>query len=152
MAKNIHFVIWAALTDSLAYKCGGKARMRNGEHCLSCHMQTNGPHGQKKICFGKSKEVAWESYKRHLWLADIDYLSAFFLSGLPQQREHCEQRLEDPQHSEEQVVRLHGEDAGGEAGVAGGYFKRERKTKKWVVMWWYLLKTHGSLIRLIKCT
>ncbi|KAL0156809.1 hypothetical protein M9458_048055, partial [Cirrhinus mrigala] len=49
--------------------------------------------------------------------------------GLPQQREHREQRLEDPQHGEEQVVRLHGQDARGEAGVAGGYFKRARTTK-----------------------
>jgi len=54
----------------------------------------------------------------------------FFLSGLPQQREHCEQRLEDPQHSEEQVVRLHGKDTGGKAGMAGGHFKGERKTEK----------------------
>lgn len=54
----------------------------------------------------------------------------FFLSGLPQQREHREQRLEDPQHSEEQVVRLHGKDTGGKAGMAGGHFKRERKAEK----------------------
>lgn len=42
-------------------------------------------------------------------------------SRLPQQREHSKQRLEDPQHGQEQVVRLHGQDPRGEAGVAGGH-------------------------------
>lgn len=43
--------------------------MRNGEQ--------NEPHKQKKICFGKSEEVALGGYKRRLWQADIDYLSCF---------------------------------------------------------------------------
>lgn len=90
-------------------------------------MWANRPHRQKKICFGKCEEVAREGYERR---ADVDYLSAFILSGLPQQREHREQRLEDPQHGKEQVVRLHGKDIGGEAGMAGGHFEREGTSEK----------------------
>lgn len=51
-------------------------------------------------------------------------------SRLPQQREHRQQRLEDPQHGQEQVVRLHGQDPGGEAGVAGGHHEGEGAEEK----------------------
>lgn len=60
------------------------------------------------------------------------YVTVFFLflSGLSQQWQHRQQRLEDPQHGEEQVVRMHGQDARGEAGVAGGHPEGAREKEK----------------------
>lgn len=55
-------------------------------------------------------------------------------SGLPQQWEYSEQWLEDPQHSQEQVVCVHGQDPRGETGVAGGYPQREGEEEKLVLI------------------
>ena len=45
-------------------------------------------------------------------------------SGLPQQQLHGDQRLEDPQHGQEQVVRVHGQEHRGQAEVAGRHLER----------------------------
>lgn len=43
----------------------------------------------------------------------------YFYSGLPQQQLHCDQRLEDSQHGQKQVVCLHGQERRGQAEMAG---------------------------------
>ena len=45
-------------------------------------------------------------------------------SGLPQQQLHGNQRLEDPQHGQEQVVCVHGQERRGQAEVAGRHLER----------------------------
>lgn len=41
----------------------------------------------------------------------VPFFSPLHRSGLPQQRKHRQQRLENPQHCEEQVVCVHGQNA-----------------------------------------
>lgn len=85
------------------------------------------PFKYEKV-LGLNKSSPCKELTRRSW--DCFCLCFLLLSWLPQQREHSEQRLEDPQHGQEQVVRLHGQDPGGEAGVAGGHHEREGTQEK----------------------